>query len=238
MTMFRSALYNLFFYGLTVAMVILCLPLMLLPRPVTMRAMDLWARMQLAMLSLLCGTRYKVIGHEHVPDGACILAAKHQSAWDTFIFHALVPDPAMVLKRELMLIPLYGWWAAKARMIAVDRKAGAKALRRMLNAAEQAVADKRQIVIFPQGTRVAPGTKAPYQPGIMALYRDLNVPVVPVALNSGLFWPRRKFLRRPGTITLEFLPAIAPGLKRQEFMSILEERIESATARLEQNAGL
>jgi 1-acyl-sn-glycerol-3-phosphate acyltransferase len=165
-----------------------------------------------------------------------IVACKHQSAWDTFIFYLLARDPAYVMKKELMLIPVYGWLARKQRMIPIDRKAGAGALRGLLRAAEAALAERRQIIIFPQGTRVAPGASAPYQSGVAALYGRLGCPVVPVALNSGCFWPRRSFIKYPGRIVLELLPPIAPGLPKAKFMAELERGIETATARLEADA--
>jgi 1-acyl-sn-glycerol-3-phosphate acyltransferase len=140
------------------------------------------------------------------------------------------------MKKELMLIPVYGWLARKQRMIPIDRKAGASALRGLLRAAEAAKGEGRQIVIFPQGTRVAPGADAPYQPGVAALYARLGCPVVPVALNSGCFWPRRSFVKYPGRIVIELLEPIPPGLAKGAFLAELERRIETATARLEAEA--
>ena len=185
-----------------------------------------------AMERGIIGLRYRVVGREHLPDGPFVLAAKHQSAWDTIIFFVLLERPAYVLKKELLAIPLYGLYARRAGHIAVDRKAGAKALRALLEDSRRAVADGMVPVIFPQGTRTAPGTRLPYQPGVAALYKGLDLPVVPVALNSGLFWGRRAFRKRPGTIRLEFLPAIPPGKDRAGFMAELEGAIEQATDRL------
>jgi 1-acyl-sn-glycerol-3-phosphate acyltransferase len=147
--------------------------------------------------------------------------------------HMLLHDPAVVLKKELLNIPVYGWYTRKTQMIAVDRTGGAKALKDMVAAAQRAAGQGRPIFIFPEGTRTAPGTEADYQPGVAALYKRLDLPVVPVALNSGLFWPRRSFLRKPGTIVVEFLPPIAAGMDRKAFMNVLRERIETATRRLE-----
>ncbi|HEX9569826.1 MAG TPA: lysophospholipid acyltransferase family protein, partial [Rhodospirillales bacterium] len=190
-------------------------------------------------LERLAGIGYEVRGRERLPEPPCILAVKHQSAWDTLIWHLIADDPAIVMKRELLALPIYGAYCRKTEMIAVDRKAGASAMRAMLEAARAAAAAGRPIVIFPQGTRTAPGTPtaaAPYLPGVSALYRGLGLPVVPVALNSGLFWPRRSFLRRPGRIVLEYLEPIPPGLPRAAFMAELEGRIETATRRLEVEA--
>jgi len=209
---------------------------LLLPYQVAVWGQRQWARGVIFLMGHTAGIHVEYRGLEHRPEGAAIVAAKHQSAWDTLIWHILLDDPAMVLKRELLLIPIYGWLCRKTRMIAVDRKAGPKALRVMLDDAKSATALGRPIVIFPQGTRTSPGTlveDVPYLPGVSALYRSLDVPVVPVALNSGFFWPRRQLMRHPGTIVLEFLEPIPPGLRRKEFDAQLQNRIENATSALE-----
>ena len=157
---------------------------------------------------------------------------KHQSAWETFATPVLFDDAASVIKRELAWVPFYGWYTMKAGSIAIDRGAGARALRRMLAAAARAKAQGRSIAIFPEGTRGAVGETRPYLPGVAALYQYLDLPLVPVALNSGLFWKRRGFLRRPGTVLIEILPAIPPGLERHAMMEKLRTEIETATARL------
>ena len=170
------------------------------------------------------------------PNGTCgpaILAAKHQSAWDTIVFYRVLDaDPVYVLKRELTWIPILGWYLRRVGMVAVDRKGGAAALRRMTATAHAALAEGRRIVIFPEGTRTAPGARRPYHPGVAALYAATDVPVVPVALDSGRYWPRRGFLKRPGTITLRILPPLPPGLARKAFVAELEHRIEEACAAL------
>ncbi|NNG04881.1 MAG: 1-acyl-sn-glycerol-3-phosphate acyltransferase [Inquilinus sp.] len=176
---------------------------------------------------------YRVIGRQHIPDGPFILAAKHQSVWETMKLHLLVDDPVIVLKRELMFVPIWGWYAAKAKLIPVVRGAGGKAVASIVaGARERAIPLGRPIVIFPQGTRVAAGTHRPYRVGIAALYEALDLPVLPMALNSGVFWPRRKFLKKPGTITVEFLPPIPPGLGRDAFLKRLEGDLEAVTERL------
>jgi len=236
MRIIRSNLFNLLFYTWSVSMVIAFSPALLLPYQVTIWGQRQWARGVNFLMRLSAGIQVEYRGLEHRPQGGAIVAAKHQSAWDTLIWHVILDDPAMVMKKELLAIPIYGWMCWKTRMIAVDRKAGTKALRAMLDDGREAVGLGRPIVIFPQGTRTASGAPvadAPYQPGISALYRGLAVPVVPVALNSGLFWPRRQLLRRPGTIVLEFLEPIPPGLPRKEFDDLLKERIETATRALE-----
>jgi 1-acyl-sn-glycerol-3-phosphate acyltransferase len=203
-----------------------------MPRKVAVRALQFWAASSLWWLKVICGTRMEVRGLQHLPKGPLLVAGKHQSFWETFAILPLLDDPCMVLKKELSFIPLFGWYIPKFRMIAVARDAGAKAMRKLLADGKREMAEGRQIVIMPEGTRVAPGAAPDYKPGAAALYGALAVPCVPFALNSGLFWPRRKFLRLPGTIVLEFLPAIPPGLPRKEFQERLQASIETATNRL------
>ena len=233
MIVLRSLAFNLAFYLWMAILGLVCLPVLLLPRRYAWAVGRLYLRQILALLRVLIGLDHRIRGAEHLPHGAAIVAMKHQSAWDTLILPLLFADPAVVLKRELLWLPVYGWWQMKLGMIAVDRGAGARALKQIVAQAKRALADGRAIVIFPQGTRTPQGSSLPYQPGLAALYLQTGVPVVPVALNSGLFWPRRSFLRRPGTITLEILPPIAPGLDRAAFQARLEQAIEGATRRLE-----
>ena len=228
----RSVAFNLLMYGWSVAIMLVGLPVMVLPRPAIFAVARLWARGILWLLAATVGLRHRLARPENRVSGPAIYAAKHQSAWDTLVFMTLLDRPAYVVKRELTFVPLFGWYLLRTGMIPVDRAGGAKALRRMAAAARAAVADGRPLVIFPEGTRVAPGARHPYHPGVAAVYGQLGVPVVPVALNSGLFWGRRRFVKRPGTITIEYLPSIPPGLPRRAFMAELERRIESATARL------
>ncbi|MEO8559720.1 MAG: lysophospholipid acyltransferase family protein [Rhodospirillales bacterium] len=228
----RSALFNFGMYGATAILAIVGLPLLVLPARFTVAFSRLWAQVVLALLALTCGLRHQVRGQENLPDGPLIVACKHQSTWETLSLAVLVKQPAFVIKRDLMCIPIFGWYLARARSIAVDRRGRASALRRMLKSARAIVDQGRPIVIFPEGTRAKLGASLPYQPGIAAVYSQLNLPVVPVALNSGVFWGRRTFVKWPGTITVEFLPAIPPGLKRDEFMQTLRQRIDSATDRL------
>ena len=233
MIVLRSALFNLAFYGWMVVLGVLTLPILVLPRGCALAVGRLFARNIMTLLRVLVGLDYRIVGTEHLAAGPAIVALKHQSAWDTLIMPLLLPDPAVVLKRELLLLPFYGWYAARVGMIPIDRGAGASALRRMVERARAALAGGRSVVIFPQGTRTPPGTARPYQPGIAALYLQSGVPVIPAALNSGLFWGRRAFAKRPGTVTLELLPPIPPGLDRRRFMAALEAAIEGATNRLE-----
>jgi 1-acyl-sn-glycerol-3-phosphate acyltransferase len=228
----RALLFNVGFYLWTATLGILALPVLLGPRRWSMALGELWAAGTMRLLGWIVGLTWEVRGLEHLPRGAAIIAMKHQSAWDTIALPLIFRDPAVVLKRELLWIPLYGWYAARAAAIPVDRSAGAKALRRMVAAAAIPAREGRPLVIFPEGTRTAVGQRRPYQPGVAALYRQLGLPLVPVAVNSGLFWGRRAFLKRPGRITVEILPAIPPGLDRREALQELERRIEDATARL------
>jgi len=241
----RSNLFNLLFYAWSVVMIVLFAPALVLPYQVTVWGQRQWARGVNFLMAFSACIHVEFRGLEHRPTGGpgggAIVAAKHQSAWDTLIWHFILDDPAMVMKKELLMIPVYGWMCRKTRMISVDRKAGTKALRAMLKDARAAADLGRPVVIFPQGTRAAPGASVadvPYQPGVSALYRGMDVPVVPVALNSGLFWPRRQFLRRPGTIVLQFLEPIPPGLPRKEFDALLQARIEDATSLLEKEAAV
>jgi len=232
MAVLRSLLFNVFFFAWTLAIVVMGLPFLLLPHRFTYRLGAFWVRVTLAVLGGLVGLRHRVVGLEHRLPGAAIYAVKHQSAWDTLVFALLLDEPAYVLKRELTYLPLFGWLLLRAGMIPVDRAGRASALRRMIGQAKQRTAAGRPLLIYPEGTRTAPGERRPYQPGVAALYGQLDLPVVPVALNSGLFWGRRQFVKRPGTITVEFLPAIPPGLPRRAFMAELEKRLEGACARL------
>ena len=229
MTVLRSRAVQLLFWAWTALLAVLYLPLLALPRRAIVVAGRAWAESVLWLLARLVRLRHRIEGLEHVPSGPAIWALKHQSAWDTLVVPILVPDPVVILKQELLWLPFYGWYATRHGMIGIDRGGAAKALRAMVAAARRAADAGHSIVVFPEGTRTAPGTHRPYHSGIAALYGQLDLPVVPVALNSGLFWGRRAFTRRPGTITLRILPPIPPGLDRREFMTRLEDTIESAT---------
>ncbi len=232
MLVLRSALFNAVFFLWSAVVCFSYLPLLVLPERVMLRAGTLWSKSIIRILGLIAGTGFEIRGGENIPTGAAIFASKHQSAWDTLIYMTVLPGPVLVVKRELFWIPLYGWYARHAGMIGVDRRGGARALKHLIRRARSALKGGRSVVIFPQGTRTAPGTREPYQVGVAALYRGLDQPIVPVAVNSGLFWGRRAFLKRPGTILIEVLPAIPAGLGRDDFMAELERRIETATDRL------
>jgi 1-acyl-sn-glycerol-3-phosphate acyltransferase len=206
--------------------------LLLGPRRWAMAGLAAHGRATVWLLRVFCGTKMEVRGHEKLPPGPVIVAAKHQAAWDTFALISLMRDPAMVMKAELLSIPLYGWFCRKFEHITIKRELGPSAMRQMVREARSRAAEGREIVIFPEGTRRAPGSEPDYKPGILLLYQDLNLPVCPVALNSGLCWPRHSILRYPGTITVEFQDPIPPGLSRQEFMERLQASIETASNRL------
>ncbi len=232
MTVLRATIYNLGFWVWSFVLSLSCLPAFWFGRPAVIFVSVLWTRVTLAWLRLTVGLSHEFRGRENLPDGPSILALKHQSAWDTLIVNQLVYGPAIVFKQELSRVPLLGPYFEAAGMIPIDRKGGAAALRTMLATAQAAVAEGRTIAIFPEGTRGPVGGKLPYQAGVGALYAKLGVPLVPVALNSGLYWGRNAFLKRPGRIVVEILPPIPPGLDRREAIALLEERIETATARL------
>ncbi|MBB3066080.1 lysophospholipid acyltransferase family protein [Limibacillus halophilus] len=227
-----SIAFNILFIVWTLLIFIIGLPVLLLPTRYVFAWGCLWAWVTLQLLRFIGGVDSRFIGMEKLPEGPFILASKHQSTWDSLVLPRLAPNSAYVLKRELTEIPLFGAYVKRAGMIPVDREAGAPAIRSMLQQAKAAVAQGKIIGIYPQGTRTAPGTKLPYHPGVAALYTHLKLPVVPVALNSGLFWARRAWFLRPGTITLEVLDVIEPGLDRKTFLLELERRIEEASDRL------
>lgn len=234
--MLRSLAFALAFYVNTALFLVLGSPLLVAPRRWAMMGLKAHALVSLWLLERICGTRMEVRGRERLPAGPCLVVAKHQSAWDTFALIPLLHDPAIVLKDELKWIPLYGWFCLKFRHILVRRDKAAVALKAMLRDAEDRIGEGRQILIFPEGTRRAPGAAPDYKPGFVALYDGLGIPCVPLALNSGLFWPRRSLERRPGTIVVEFLEPIAPGQPRKAFRAEVESRIEAASERLQAEA--
>jgi len=236
MLAFRSLLYNALFFGGGLIFAVLLLPLLVFPRHVMQSGLKAWAWAVMTGLKPLAGLRWQVKGLENLPVEPCILACKHQSAWETGIFYLLVDDPSYILKQELLSIPLFGWYLKKSGAIAIDRKAGASALKRMISGTKDRLDRGQNVVIFPEGTRAHPGKPGTYHPGIAALYKGTDALVVPVALNSGLFWQRRSFLKRSGCITIEFLPPLEKGLDRRAFMTELQDRMEAATNRLIEDA--
>lgn len=231
MTILRSALFLVWFALMTAVLAIAFLPTLVLSRRSAALLGYIWSALVFWGLRVFAGTRFEVRGT--IPPNGVLVAVKHMSMWDTMAIYYLLDDPAIVLKHELLHVPFYGWYLAKARMIAIDRDGKASALRAMAAAARAEIAQGRSIAIFPEGTRKKVGAPPDYKPGVAGLYGQLDVPCYPVALNSGLFWTGPMgFLKKKGTISIAFLDPIPPGLKRHEFMSRLEKVIEGATVEL------
>ena len=228
----RSLLFHVCLYLNTLIMMIVCSPFLLLPRLWLWGPVHVWCAINLWLLRTLCGTKSEIRGLERIPAGGFLIACKHQSAWDAIAVIPLFRDPAFVYKRELAWIPIFGWYIAKAELIPVRRGARATAIASVSKRAKIEVARGRQIAMFPEGTRRAPGAAPAYKHGTVHLYGALGVPCVPIALNSGVYWPRRRIGIRPGTIVAEILEPIPPGLSKSEFAARMQEAIESATARL------
>src|SRR5229473_1764037 len=228
----RSLVYNLLFYLVLAFWVILGIPTYLMPRWAIMNIARYWARSSIWMLRVICNVKVEYRGLEKIPKGPLIVASKHQSMWETFALVQFFEQPLYILKRELTWIPLFGWYLVKADMIGIDRGAGGRSLRDMIRRAGEAVRRGRQLIIFPEGTRTPVDAPPHYKPGVGQIYADCGVPCLPVALNSGLFWPRRTFLRYPGTLVVEFLDPLPPGLSRDEFLDRMRTAIEEATDRL------
>ena len=192
-----------------------------------------WSRGTTWLLARICGLSYRVEGREHLPEGASFLACKHQSAFETFVMSAVIPDLCIIYKRELDAVPLFGWFLRQSRMVSVERGGGASALRGMLEQAQEEATKGRCVLIFPEGTRVAVGERGVAHAGLIALVRNLKLPVVPVALNSGIYWPRKSLLRYPGEVTIRFMPAIE-NVERfgRKDMEALVETISAESDRL------
>jgi len=228
MTAFRSLLFLVWFAALSTILSLIFWPVLLLPRSATIWLSRTWAHAILWGLKVFAGIGFEIRGTP--PRGPVLVASKHMSMWDTLALYLVLDRPGIVLKRELLFVPFFGWFVWKAAAIPINRSARASALRKMNQAAKQVLEEGRPVLIFPEGTRKKPGAPPDYKPGVAGLYGMLEVPCVPVALNSGVYWT--SFLKHPGTITLEFLEVIPPGLKRGEFMTLLQSRIETASAAL------
>ncbi len=230
----RSALFNLLFYLNTFVHSVAVVVTLVLPRRCVLNVAKSWARVSLWMLRPVCGIGVEWRGLEKIPSGPLIVACKHQSVWETFVLLTLFNEPAFIVKRELVWIPMFGWAMWKGRMIPVNRGAGSQALAEMTARAnfELRWGQGRQIIIFPEGTRRPAGAEPKYKYGVAHLYAACGVSCLPIALNSGLFWPRRSFRRIPGTVILEVLDPIPPGLDKDEFFARLKNELETATERL------
>ncbi len=232
MTTLRSLLYNAFFLGGTALVVLLGVPLLAFPPRVLIGFIRFWARLMIGALRVICGIRLEVVGMANLPPGGSIIAAKHQSAFDTMVWLVLVPNCAYVLKKELLDIPLWGRLARHCGHLSVDRQAGASALRTLVRETRARLAEGRPVVIFPEGTRTAPGERSAYQPGVAAMAAASGAPVVPAATDSGRHWGRRAFRKSPGVIHVSVLPPLPVGLQRAALMAALEEAIETEADRL------
>ena len=236
-TILRSVAFNICFYLNTLVFLIIALPTFFLPYQAIVEVAKAWGRVNLVLLRVIAGVDFELRGREKIPPGAVIVAAKHQSAWETFALLHLFDSPTFIMKRELQWIPIFGWLTIKGRMVAVDRRAGSQALVQMAERARVELAHGRQLIIFPEGTRRPVGAEPRYKYGVSYLYAAEGVPCLPVALNSGVFWPRRSILRRPGTVVVEILDPIPPGLDKEHFIRRLQDEIETATARLVAEGG-
>ena len=231
MTFLRSTVFFLWFALTSTVLSLVGLPAMLLDRRVIVGISRTWSRATLWGLKAIAGLDYEIRGT--IPRDAVLVASKHMSMWDTIALYLFLDDPAVVLKRELLRVPFYGWMAWKAGMISIDRDGRSQALRRMVDAARAIIAQKRSILIFPEGHRMPPRAKPDYKPGVAALYAQLDVRCVPVALNSGLFWTGPMgFLKKRGRIVVQFLEPIPSGLRSRVFLERLEACIETATTAL------
>ncbi|MCD6074984.1 MAG: putative 1-acylglycerol-3-phosphate O-acyltransferase [Rhodospirillales bacterium] len=234
----RSFLFNIFFFTWSTLIMLTAWIVLPLPRRFIRNHIGLWPKLNFPVMRWLVGTRFEVRGRQNIPNEPVIFAAKHQSAWDTMFFLWLDPANAYIMKAELGRIPFWGWYMRRCGHIMIDRTGGAGTMREMMRATRAVLDDGRSVVIFPEGTRTMPGITGTYHPGIAALYSQTGATVIPVALNSGLFWPRRSFLKKPGTIVIEFLEPMPAGMKRADFLVELEKRIETATRRLETEAAI
>jgi len=228
--MIRSLIYYIIFSLNLLIFSIIFLPLFFLPRSMGLLVLTFWARVSQSILFYLCEVDFEVYGKEYIPKKRALIASKHQSTWETINFlHILDQPPVMILKKELLFIPFFGQYALKFGNIAINRKAGVSAIKDMVKKAKKSRDQNRSILIFPEGTRSAINSDPEYKRGILALYKNLKIPCVPVALNSGLFWPKNKLMKKPGKISVEFLKPIEPGLEDDEFMRQLQTRIEDTT---------
>jgi 1-acyl-sn-glycerol-3-phosphate acyltransferase len=228
----RSLLFNLLFYPNFVFWLLVALPTLVMPRKALMRVANWWAQTNILLMRVICNIKVEYRGVEKIPKGPLIVAAKHQSMWETISLLQFFDAPFFVLKRELLRIPLFGQYLIKANMVAIDRSSGRQALLKLIKRAGEEVRRGRQFLIFPEGTRRPAGAPPDYKAGVSLIYADCGVQCLPVALNSGLFWPRRAFLRYPGTLVVEFLDPLPPGLPRTEFLARIQAVIEEATDRL------
>lgn len=232
MNAIRSIVFMIWMYGLIVLLGLVCLPLLFGPPEWVKKPLDMWMAMVFWGVRHILHIHIHIEGRKNIPDGPYMLASKHQSMLDVLLPWIVFPFPAIILKKQLAWLPFFGWYALRLQNIAVDRKAGARALRKMQRKAKVLAMQGRQLLIFPEGTRVPVGETGKYKPGVAGLYLQLGVPCVPIALNTGTCWPAHGIVRTPGHVTMQILPPIAPGLERKAFMQELQDRIETASKAL------
>ena len=228
----RSLIYNVLFYVLLVFWNIVAIPTFVMPPRAFMAVAKAWARSSVWLMRVVCNTKTEYRGLEKIPAGPLIVASKHQSMWETFALMQFFDAPLFIYKQELGRIPFFGWYLKKSKMIAVGRDGGLRSLMDMARRAPKEIQSGRQLIIFPEGTRTPVEAPPDYKTGVGQIYVNSGVPCLPVALNSGLFWPRRTFLRYPGTLVVEFLDPLPAGLSRKEFIVAISEKIEEATNRI------
>lgn len=236
MTLIRSLVFQIWLWGSVLVVGLAGAPLVFVSPRGGSTVMRIWARVAVWGARWICGITYEVRGQENLPEGPILIAAKHQSMYDTIAPILFTDRPVYVLKQELLNLPIFGWYCQRAGLIAIDRDGHMGALKAMIAKAKARFADGRPLIIFPEGTRLPPGSEPDYKPGVAGIYTLLGVPCVPMALNTGLVWPHKGLIKRPGVAVFEFLPVIPPGLKRGEFMAVLQERLETASTTLAKEA--
>jgi len=228
----RSGMFKAVFYVWTAIFCLLYLPLFWMPRNGLIAFQGIWSHGVRVILRAIMNIRLEVRGAENIPRGGALIAMKHQSSFDTFVMHTVVSHPAFVMKKELLKIPLYGQFCVNTGMIPVDRDGGLKALKSLMKQSSEAINDGRQLIIFPEGSRTIPGDHVEYQSGIFGIYKYTKQPVIPVALNSGVYWPKKGHLQAGGVIVFDFLEPIKAGKGKKEFMELLENKIEGSSNQL------
>jgi 1-acyl-sn-glycerol-3-phosphate acyltransferase len=231
----RTYVFYFFFILTWIFCFVLGSPLLLLPSRFALKTCQVFGQIILFWVRIIGGIKTEIRGLEKLPQGNYILACKHQSEWETFVLGAIIDWPVFLIKKELLRVPFFGWFMARSNMVAVDRKAGSGVMRQMLKQALPALEQNMTLIVFPEGTRIMPGTRSKYKSGVAALYTKADVPVLPVALNSGVFWYKGKLLRQ-GTAVMEILDMIPVGLSSEEFMARLETTIEDASQKLYEEA--
>ena len=229
---FRSIIFYLLLYMWTLTLGVLALPYLLLPSSYVRSLANLWISGILELLKLTCGITYEIKNIENIPDRAVIVASKHQSAFETLLLFRLVKNSIFIHKRELFLIPIFGLYLKKSNMISINRNEGAKAIRKMLNEVKQNILNGYSIIIFPEGTRKKPGDPPDYKTGIAGIYKESEAEVLPVAVNSGNYWPKHTFIKKPGKIIIKFLKPIPSKLEKSEFLKKIESVIEDETNKI------